>query len=333
MRVVDSSILVPKIIPIASQTQTHTMASNSPESPLSNTTQNDPASPPELSSPKQPNSPTTSQSVSPKKSNDQTSPNTSENPQSSGSTTTTKKKKKRKSNRSLNDANPLPNEESIRGDGIDQWRARANNRKTLYEQTKAESSLLRADLTAALARVADAEHMEKMVNKGLVTAKGIIHEKDRALADLNSLYQNLKGDHVKLTEEKKRAEKRLIILKTVSANLQEMKEKKEQLEKKLEESGVTNAKLKKEIQELDEKKVALEKEIKILKKGLVDLGLLKKEYKRVQSDLACLQVEKEELKVMAKRDSLRAAGFGAASMLALNITLRVLTGGRKKDEE
>eukprot|EP00177_Eucheuma_denticulatum_P000119 GFKZ01000209.1.p1 GENE.GFKZ01000209.1~~GFKZ01000209.1.p1 ORF type:complete len:387 (-),score=73.96 GFKZ01000209.1:479-1639(-) len=238
-----------------------------------------------------------------------------------------KKKKKRKSNsssRDLDESQPLPNEESIRGDGVDQWRARAVNRRALLAKAKSDYSLLRADLAAALARVADAEQAEKMVNSGLVTARSVIAQRDRAIADLTSVHQQLKGEHAKIAEEKKRAEKKLLILKTVSANLQEAREGKEHTEKKLEEASGANKKLLKQIRDLAVVETELRNDVSELSRQVEALNMLKQKLARAEMELEELRTEKEELRKAAKRGSICAAGIGAAGAFALSFTLRLL---------
>lgn len=248
-------------------------------------------------------------------------------PPAQSTTTAQKKKKKRKSHsssRDLDESKPLPNEESIRGDGVDQWRARAVNRRALLAKAKTDHSLLQADLTAALARVSDAEQAEAMVNSGLVTARNVIAQRDRAIADLTSVHQQLKGEHAKVSEDKKRAEKRLVILKTVSANLQEAREGKEHVERKLEESNATNKKLLKRIEDMAKVEMELRNEVQELQRQIDALNMLKQQLARVELDLEEQKTEKEELRVAAKRGSIRAAGIGAAGAFVLSFTLRLL---------
>lgn len=242
-----------------------------------------------------------------------------------------KKKKKRKSNsssRDLDESQPLPNEDSIRGDGVDQWRARAVNRRALLAKAQADYSLLRADLAAALARVADAEQAEKMVNNGLVTARSVIAQRDRAIADLTSVHQQLKGEHAKVAEEKKRAEKRLLILKTVSANLQEAREGKEHVERKLEDSNGANRKLLKQIHDLEVVETELRNNVRELRRQVEALNMLKQQLARAEMELEDLKTEKEEMRVAARRGSICAAGVGAAGAFALSLTLRLLRNRR-----
>lgn len=164
--------------------------------------------------------------------------------------------------------------------------------------------------------MSDAEHAEATVNKGLVTARAVISQRDRALAELTSSTQELKGEHAKLLEDKKRADKRLVILKTVSANLQEAREARDTAERKLEESNSNKAKLAGEVEEL--------------RKQVEALNMLKQQLSKVELEVDELTRFNGELHVSAKRDSVRAAGLGAAGVMVLSLMLRLLSGGGRK---
>lgn len=232
-----------------------------------------------------------------------------------------KKKKKRKNaaNPALDEATPLPNEASIRGDSVEQWRARALNRRALLAAAQADVDRLSADLAAALARVSDAEHAEATVNKGLLTARAVITQRDRALAELTSSHQELKGEHAKVVEDKKRGDKRLVILKTVSANLQEAREAREVAERKLEDAHAANAKLRTQA-------AALKEQVEALK-------MVKQQLAKREVEVDELVRGREEMRVEAKKGAVRAAGIGAAGVVGISVVLRVLGGGRRDREE
>lgn len=251
----------------------------------------------------------------------------------------------------------LPNESSIYGDGLEQWRARAINRRALLAQANADNERLRNDLSAAQARADDAEHAEAVVNRGLLTAKSVITQRDRALADLTNMHQQLKAEHVTVVEEKKRADKRLIILKTMSANLHEAREGKEVAERKLDEAGATNRRLSQKIEELVkennklvegvehvEKENAglvaelhqtkvmsqtISKEVEGLKKKADSTLALKEKLLRAEIDYGELQDNREKLRVASRRNSICAAWLGAVGVFTLNLTVRMLRGGNK----
>lgn len=252
----------------------------------------------------------------------------------------------------LDESQPLPKEASIQGDGLEQWRARAINRRALLADANADNARLMDDLSAAQARADDAEQAEAVVNRGLLTARGVIAQRDRAIADLTSVHQQLKAEYAVVTEEKKRAEKRLVILKTMSANLQEAREGKEVAEKKLDDQGLTitnlmkevehlgkvntelgkevehmhevNTELVNEIQQTRQTNANLRKEVDGLKRQVDMLNMLKQKIVKVEIEFDELRNSKEKLRVTAKRNSIRAAGLGAGVVFTLSLTLRIL---------
>lgn len=270
-----------------------------------------------------------------------------------------KKKKKRKnaSNRELDESQPLPNEASIQGDGLEQWRARAINRRALLAHTNADNGRLMDDLSAAQARADDAEQAEAVVNRGLLTARSVIAQRDRAIADLTSVHQQLKAEHAVVMDEKKRAEKRLVILKTMSANLHEAREGREVAEKKVDELGLTNSRLMKEVGQVEEVNTGLVKDVERMRevnaklvreteqakevntnltkdveglKRQVDvLNTLKQQIVKAEIESDELRNSKEKLRVTAKRNSIRAAGLGAGVVFTLSLTMQMFRGEEK----
>lgn len=183
-----------------------------------------------------------------------------------------------------------------------------------------------SDLAAALARASDAEHAEDTVNKGLLTARSVISQRDRAIAELKSTSSNLRADLTQLQEEKKKTDKRLILLKTVSANLQEARENRDFLEKKLDDANA-------EISNLKRNNESLGRDIDSLKQQVEAMEMVKQQLARREIEVDELSRERVHAEEAAHRSELRAFTIGAASVFAIGTVVRVLGMGRAKDKE
>lgn len=208
-------------------------------------------------------------------------------------------------------------EGGIVGDDVHAWRARAESRYVLLQEAVGKCNLAGEELKVAVERMVEAENAEAAVNSGLVTARAVIAERDRAIVDLNSAALANKAEIAKLTDEKKKTDKRLLLLKTVSANLQQAREARDAAEKRVEELGSAHSKLKASA-------AALAREVE--------------ELRVVKAELIKRELEVEELKTFNEKSSehavvksARAAGAGAAGVIALQILMRLLLSGPNKD--
>ncbi|CAN8072219.1 unnamed protein product [Agarophyton chilense] len=248
-----------------------------------------------------------------------------------------KKKKKRRNGTSGNNsenssgsASPLPSEtqnDTLFSDtspgATERWKHRVQSLRSSLSQAQSENRALSADLKAAMARANDAEQAEAAVNKGLVTARSVISHRDRSIAELNAVVSNQRADFRRLEEEKKKLDRRLLLLKTVSANLQEAREERDNAEKKLEDCHSNIVRLKKRLSHLQETIEAYEKELAVL-------GMKEKQVDKLQGQLQDLREEKHLAEQQAERRSLVIAGASALGGAVAGLAFCFLT--RSKDE-
>lgn len=128
-------------------------------------------------------------------------------------------------------------------DTIESWRAKAKQRLSLLQDLNEHSRRIKEELHVAHQRATDAEEAESLVNEGLKTATSLLAERDRQVSDLTSTNANLRAELNTVTEEKKKVDKRLALVKTIGSNLQEAKEAASASERKLEEAMVANSRL------------------------------------------------------------------------------------------
>lgn len=202
-------------------------------------------------------------------------------------------------------------------DTIEQWKQRVQSLR--YELSKAhkESAMLKEDLGASIARAKDAEEAETAVNKGLLTARTVITQRDRAIAELNATISILRVEVAQLTDHKRKTDKRLQLLKTVSANLQEAREARDVTERKLNDASSSNGSLAKEIRQLNDQVEAM--------------AMVKQQMAGLEGDVEVITREKEEAILAGRKDSIRSACLGAAGMLICGVTLRAISGPRKEE--
>lgn len=225
---------------------------------------------------------------------------------------------------------PLDANESISGISAssttqtteEQWTQRLQNLRVSLSKSQEENKIIMSDLSAALARASDAEHAEDAVNKGLLTARTVIAKRDRVIAELKTNLSKFKSEVTHLQEEKKRIDKRLVLLKTVSANLQEAREARDAFERRLDEALASAA--------LSvEKNSTMEKEIRTLQESVEALQMVKQELAKREMDFdeqnRILHLQYSE----SRRSEIRAFGVGALGMLTIGLTLRVVSEKRR----
>lgn len=216
--------------------------------------------------------------------------------------------------------------------------ADGSNGSPLEEEVKR----LSRELEAALARASDAENAEAVVNKGLLTARSVITQRDRALDELQTLLSTTRGEVNVLTEEKKRTDRRLTLLKTMSDNLREARDLRAGSERRVEE--VVKEKemverrrvaLEKEIEEWKEKmkevveeKISLEKDVERLNEQVRMLRDVKQKLVAAETEMERGVVQRAAAEKRGRVNCVRAAGMSAAVTLACTLVLRV-TGGRR----
>jgi chromosome segregation ATPase len=127
---------------------------------------------------------------------------------------------------------------------LESWKAKAKQRLSLLHDLNESSKRVKAELVVAQQRVADAEEAEVMVNNGLKTATVRLSERDRQVQELTTANAASRAELATLTEEKKKVDKRLALVKTIGANLQEARDAAATAERRLEEAITANAKLK-----------------------------------------------------------------------------------------
>ncbi|KAI0560455.1 hypothetical protein FGB62_112g213 [Gracilaria domingensis] len=253
-----------------------------------------------------------------------------------------KKKKKRRngasaatgsgSENSSASASPPPSEaqdDSMHSDTspatMERWKHRVQSLRSSLSQVQAENRILSADLKAATARANDAEQAETAVNKGLLTARSVISQRDRSVAELNALASNQRADFRRLEEEKKKLDRRLVLLKTVSANLQEAREERDCAEKKTEELQSNSARLKKK---LAQKQQLIDEQ----GKQLQVLELKEKQVDKLQCQLNDLREDKLSAEEQAARRSVMAAGASALCGVVAGVAFCLLTRARNEED-
>lgn len=254
--------------------------------------------------------------------------------------TTTKKKKKRKNSSSASPPDQPPSSSSAQSPQVtsdpssshlspatlDQWQQRVQNLRSALTKAHQENQLQAADLSAALARASDAEHAEDTVNKGLLTARSVISQRDRTIAELNSTLSVNRADLTRLTEEKKKTDKRLLLLKTVSANLQEAREARDNLERKLDDANDRISKLTTITQENDSQIANLEKQVDALE-------MVKQQLARVEHDFHELSGQNGQLQAQNRRSSICAAGAGSVAVFAVAVAMRIASAKSRHEKD
>lgn len=204
---------------------------------------------------------------------------------------------------------------------VEQWKNRVQSIRSSLTKVQKENQLLSADLSSALARASDAEHAELVVNKGLLSARSVITQRDRSIAELNANVSVLRADLAHLVDEKKKTDKRLILLKTVSDNLRDAREARDCGERKLESANAEIVRLKKCVEELKEEGDALKRQVQAME-------MVKQQLSRIEQDLEDVIQEKEYGEVRAHRVSLVAAGLGAISVFTIRFAARMISSNR-----
>ncbi|PXF49654.1 hypothetical protein BWQ96_00532 [Gracilariopsis chorda] len=252
----------------------------------------------------------------------------------------TKRKKKRRNGQSGNtpdlssgSASPAPSEAPSQEDLVhsetpartmEQWKHRAQSLRSSLNQVQNENRVLSTDLKAAVARANDAEQAEAAVNKGLLSARSVISQRDRSIAELNAMVSNQRADLRRLEDEKKKLDRRLILLKTVSANLQEAREGRDAAEKRLEESNSNASQLRKKVAKAEERIEALNKHVEAL-------DMTKKQVEKLHCQIHDLHDEKELSEQKATRNVVLAASAGAVGGAVVTLALSLLS--RPNDEK
>jgi chromosome segregation ATPase len=127
---------------------------------------------------------------------------------------------------------------------LESWKAKAKQRLSLLHDLNESSKRTKAELAVAQQRAADAEEAESLVNNGLKTATALLGERDRQVQELTTANSAARAELATLTEEKKKVDKRLALVKTIGTSLQEAREAASIAERRLEEAITANAKLK-----------------------------------------------------------------------------------------
>lgn len=246
----------------------------------------------------------------------------------------TKRKKKRRNGQNGNTTelssgspSPSPSEAPSQDDvgqsepsarTLEQWKERAQSLRSSLNEVQNEKRILATDLQAAVARANDAEQAEAAVNKGLLSARSVISQRDRSIAELNAMVSTQRADLRRLEDEKKKLDRRLILLKTVSANLQEAREGRDAAEKRLEDSHSVASKLKKKVAKAEETIAGLNKHVEAL-------GMTKKQAEKLQCQLQDLHEEKEVSEKKAARNVIIAASAGAVGGAAVTLALSLFS--------
>lgn len=85
------------------------------------------------------------------------------------------------------------------------------------------------------------------MNQGLRGAKALLEQRDKALGALQEANGRLGAEVATMTDAAKKTEKRLLLLKTVSKNLQEARDERDAAAARAEESATQVAELRKEV--------------------------------------------------------------------------------------
>lgn len=210
------------------------------------------------------------------------------------------------------------------GDDIGSWRARAVVRLDRLKAVSAEIESLKRELNDAACRADDARHAEQLVNTGLRDAHLLLAERDKALASSTSRAATLTAEVTTLTDEKRKIEKRLTLLKTVSEKLQEARDAKDAAERRADDAAIANSDLKKEIAQLENDLKDQADTVRALK---ADFGTLLAEHRAALCDAELAKVENE------KRVHI-AAGAGIAAGMVLSIIVGLISrvGEGEEDE-
>lgn len=157
------------------------------------------------------------------------------------------------------------------------------------------------------------------MNQGLRGAKALLEERDKAVGGLQEANGRLAGEVATLTDAAKKTEKRLLLLKTVSKNLQEARDERDAAGARADEAGAQVAALRKEVAVMGalEKRLAETEEAVRRREG---------EVKRLEEEGAERVVENER--------RMRVVGVAAAAGGAVaGIILRAIVPRREGKEE
>lgn len=198
------------------------------------------------------------------------------------------------------------------------WQSKAEQRLGQLNDAVQELRRLEAEVSVSAARVEDAEAAEAAVNAGLKSAHSLIAERDRALAEMKTENANFRAEVAQLNEDKKKNEKRLVLLKTMSANLHEARENCDAMKRRGDELSATNDKLNQTIS-------AQEATITELKAVELQLANRKNEVEHLHEKM---HEQREE----HRRERRGAVGLGATAAFATCFALRVLSGVAKGDK-
>ncbi len=208
-------------------------------------------------------------------------------------------------------------------DDIGSWRARAGLRLDRLRGVAGELDTLRRELKDAVDRADDAQNAERMVNAGLRSAHTLLAERDKALASSTSHAATLTAEVSTLTDEKRKIEKRLALLKTVSEKLQEAREARDTAERRADDVAAANSELKKAVAELELNLQGQADTVSALKE---DIERHVAEHRVAVEDAALAQVEAEK-KIQI------AAGAGAVAGVLASVVLGGLIRASRRDRE
>lgn len=122
-------------------------------------------------------------------------------------------------------------------DTLDAWKAKAKQRLALLHDLRGEVVRARAESCAATERAREAEDAETVASSGVNRASALLEEKERVNGELGGTVNALRVELAAAVEERKKAEKKMGMVKALGEKAREAREAREVAERKCEEMG------------------------------------------------------------------------------------------------
>lgn len=242
---------------------------------------------------------------------------------------------KKKNNRNKNNKNIAqstePNSEpsspssTLTTNQLKQWKQRVASLKASLNNIQNEKRILAADLASATARANDAEQAEAAVNKGLITARTVINQRNRSISNLTVTNTTQRAELRRLEDDNKKLQLRFLLLKTVSANLREAREARDAVEAKLDESHSHVTRLTDKLKQAQATAVNLYAQLKFQEK-------LKHNITVLETQIQTLHHQKLSADQQAFRNVLKSGAAGAATTVVA-VLVRGLMNRSREDRQ